>query len=99
MVTRKQILFFLDTNKYYLEEKFNVSKIGIFGSFAKGTEDENSDIDIIVEFKDGTENLFEIKNAMKEFIGNYLNIKVDLCREKYIKSIFREKILKDAYFI
>jgi uncharacterized protein len=99
MVTKNQILSFLEENKSYFLKDFNLSKIGIFGSFAKDIQKENSDLDLIVEFKPGTENLYENKQKMKKFIEDKLNIKVDICREKYIKDIFKEKILSDATYI
>jgi uncharacterized protein len=99
MVTKNQILTFLESSKSYFLNDFSLSKIGIFGSFAKGTQNEKSDLDLIVEFKSGTENLYETKRKMREYIESNLNIKVDICREKYIKSIFKEKILSDATYI
>jgi uncharacterized protein len=99
VITKNQILSFLKSNKVYFYSSFNISKIGIFGSYATGKQTENSDLDILVEFKSGTENLYETKRKIREYIESNLNIKVDICREKYIKSIFKEKILNDATFI
>ena len=36
--------------KSYLEEKYHVSRIGIFGSCARGESCADSDIDLLVEF-------------------------------------------------
>jgi predicted nucleotidyltransferase len=99
VLTKYQILSFLESNKSYFLSDFSVSKIGIFGSYSSGKQNENSDLDLIVEFKPGTENLYETKRKMREYIESNLNIKVDICREKYIKSIFKEKILSDATYI
>lgn len=99
MITKKQILVFLEENKSYFLNDYNLSKIGVFGSFAKGLQNENSDLDLIVEFKPGTENLYENKQRMKKYIEGKLDIKVDICREKYIKEIFKKKILSDATYI
>lgn len=99
MVTKNQILNFLNDNKSYLFSDFNLIKIGIFGSFAKGMQNENSDLDLIVEFKPGTQNLYENKLQMKRFFEENLNIRVDICREKYLKNIFKNKILNDATYI
>ena len=99
MLTKNHILSFLESNKRYFFENFSVTKIGIFGSFASGNQNENSDLDIIIEFKNGTYNLYEIKQKLREYIQHNLNIKVDICREKYIKSIFKEKILNNASFV
>ena len=51
----EDIIIFLKNNKYELE-KYGINKIGLFGSYAKNQENENSDIDVLVEFKDGNEN-------------------------------------------
>jgi len=99
LVTKNQILNFLNDNKSYLFSDFNLIKIGIFGSFAKGMQNENSDLDLIVEFKPGTQNLYENKLQMKRFFEENLNIRVDICREKYLKNIFKNKILNDATYI
>jgi len=50
MTTKKQVLKLLRNNRSYLASEFNVKKIGIFGSYAKGSPGDSSDIDIIVEF-------------------------------------------------
>jgi predicted nucleotidyltransferase len=41
----------LDKHKNELKEKYGVVKIGVFGSFARAEQRENSDIDILVEFE------------------------------------------------
>jgi len=99
MLSKNHILSFLVANKNYLLANFNVSKIGIFGSYATGKQNEKSDLDLIVEFLDGTENLYEIKQKLRDYIGTNLNIKVDICREKFIKNIFKEKILNNAEYV
>ena len=48
MITRSEILQFLRLNKDLFKEKYNVVKIGIFGSYSREEQTDNSDIDIIV---------------------------------------------------
>lgn len=36
-----------------IRQKFGVKKIGIFGSFARGEEKEDSDLDVLVTFEEG----------------------------------------------
>ena len=59
MLSKNQIISFLEANKKYFFDNYNITKIGIFGSYASGKQNEKSDLDIIVEFIDGTENLYE----------------------------------------
>ncbi len=53
-MTKQYILDFLKKNRTYLENNFGVKKIGLFGSYAKGTETKQSDIDFYVIFKEKT---------------------------------------------
>ena len=50
-LTREKITSILSEKSEYLTEAYGVKKIGLFGSYAKGTQTEVSDIDIIVEFE------------------------------------------------
>ena len=51
MLTRDKLIQLLQKEQAYLATEFGVSKIGLFGSYAKGQPDEASDIDILVEFE------------------------------------------------
>lgn len=78
-------------------ERFGVKKVGVFGSFAKGEERIDSDVDILVEFKEGQKtfgNYMELKFYLEELFGR----KVDLVIENAIKPRLREQILKEAVY-
>ena len=49
-LTTEKITSILSEKSEYLAETYGVKRIGLFGSYAKGTQTEASDIDIIVEF-------------------------------------------------
>ncbi len=99
MNKREQILDFLSKNKFKFEKDLNITKIGLFGSFASDKNNENSDIDLIVEFKPNTEMLFEKKIILKDLLKKQFSAEVDICREKYIKNYFREEIIKSAIYV
>ena len=48
----KDIIRFLRVEKEFLKDEFGVLNIGIFGSYVKGTQRVDSDIDLIVELKE-----------------------------------------------
>ena len=50
MKTQAEIENHLKKLKPVLAEKFHISKIGYFGSFANNEQSENSDLDLLVEF-------------------------------------------------
>jgi len=99
MRTKAQIISFLAQNKILFREKFHITKIGIFGSYARGEQNENSDIDLIVEFENNTENLYDLKLKLKDFFRDELGLEIDICREKYIKPRIKESIIKEVIYV
>lgn len=51
MYTKEQIIQLLKKKKPELEQKYLLSELGLFGSFARGDYNNRSDIDILVDFK------------------------------------------------
>lgn len=99
MTTRSEILDYLKKHKADLISQYHLSKIGLFGSFAREEQTDASDIDLIVEFEPGTEDLFHLKLALKQLFQQTFQKEVDICREKYIKPYYKNRILRDAIFV
>lgn len=58
-----------------IEKEYSVKKIGVFGSYAKGTQTESSDIDILVEFKDPTyDNLIDLAFYLEDLYRKKINL-------------------------
>ena len=94
-IDKTNILNYLKEHYSEFKHKYNVEKIGLFGSYARDEATENSDIDIFVKMKPS---LFDMV-AIKEQIENDLNRKVDIIREhKNIKPIFLKMIQKDLIY-
>jgi len=77
---------------------FNPTKVGIFGSFARGDNKKGSDIDILVEFKNPPSllTLIRLENELSEILGS----KVDLVTTGALKNKrIRNSIKKDLISI
>jgi predicted nucleotidyltransferase len=98
MKTRDQILTFLAQNKTLFRDNYHIIRIGLFGSYARGEQNPNSDIDLLVEFEENTQDIYDLKIQLKEFFHIQLDSDVDICREKYIKPKFKNSILKEAVY-
>ncbi len=98
MKSTEHILFFLARNASLFRERFHIIKIGIFGSYASGEQTVDSDLDLLVEFEENTQNLYELKMQLREFFRVELGIEIDICREKYIKPRVREMILQEVVY-
>ena len=47
-MNKEEIINIIKKNKGQLNSQFGVTKIGLFGSYARGQADKSSDIDIII---------------------------------------------------
>jgi|TARA_Y100000310_G_scaffold70980_1_gene66791 hypothetical protein len=72
-------------------KKNNVVRAGIFGSYARGEQKKNSDIDILVEIKKKI-SLFDFAGIKIE-LEEKLRRKVDLVEYKVIKPRIKKNIL------
>lgn len=98
MLASNDIIKFLSDHFSSLKKEYNISRLGLFGSFARNEQNDNSDIDIIIEFKEGIENIYERKNALKEFLSKHFQREVDLCREKYLKPYVRDYLKNEIIY-
>ncbi len=76
-------------------EQYNIKFLGLFGSYARGEADPNSDIDLLVEFSE-TPSLFQhvgIEQSLSETLFN--NKKVDLVQRKSLNKYIAPHVLKD----
>ena len=77
---------------------FGVRRLGVFGSFVKGNNTENSDVDILVSFED-VPKIAKAYFGLKFYLEDLLNIKVDLCRDKDIRIELKEEILRSVKYV
>lgn len=84
----------LTAQKDELKRKYKVKEIGIFGSYAKESHREDSDLDILVAFDKipGLLKFLELENHLSDLLG----VDVDLVRKEAIREELKETILRDT---
>ena len=83
MYTQEEIINLLRQQKPMLLNKYPISELGLFGSFAKGDFNEKSDIDILVDFS-GRIDGFDYIRLAHEF-EDLFQQKIDMVSRKGIK--------------
>ena len=78
-------------------EAFGVSRLAIFGSFARGEERPDSDVDILVEFS-APVGLFEFVRVQR-YLQGLLGRSVDLATPDALRAEMRESILAEAAYV
>ncbi len=80
-----------------LYKKHGIRYLGLFGSYARGEENKDSDVDLLVDFN-GTKSLFDLANV-KIYFEDLLGKKVDLAMKGRLKKILEPNIKKDLITI
>jgi len=94
MKTLQQIKSEINEQKQHLFLTYPIKSMAIFGSFARGEQNEKSDLDILVEFNEKIGIHFI---DLAEELENIVKMKVDLVskngvKEKYLQQINAELI-------
>lgn len=78
--TKKEIIEKVKQLKEHLKAKFNIRKLYLFGSFAKGSNNENSDIDFLVILEEDLINIERLEqiSLLKEYLSKLFECSVDV---------------------
>jgi uncharacterized protein len=93
---QRDIISTLKKSKKEIHNKYRVKKIGLFGSFARGTEKEGSDIDIYAEFEPEADilDLSGLSIELEEMFHRSIDIATPYgIREEMKRSIYRDLIV------
>ncbi len=98
-LTLNKIKEILSENKPYLQEKYHVKTIGIFGSYVRGKQNKKSDIDILVEFEENSKmDLFTFVE-MEIYLSDIFKVKVDLVMKNSLKPYIGKYILSEVQYL
>ncbi len=96
MTDKKEIALILKENKLRLLQKYSLISIGVFGSFAREDFNENSDIDILVDYEKpmGIE-FIDLANELEILLKR----SVDLVSRNGVKPKYFTEIQKDLFYV
>ena len=95
-MTKEEILQMLKSQKEIITNQFSVSKIGLFGSYAKDKQTSNSDIDFYVEFHKKS---FDNLSGLWVFLEELFNKEVDIVhKHKNSNSVMLNRIEQEVIY-
>lgn len=96
-MTRDELLALLARHKPVLEERFGVEKLALFGSFARDTAREDSDVDVLVRFGGPAtaKRYFGVQFYLEDLLGR----DVDLVTDDALRPRLRPYVERDAVAI
>ncbi|HAO23165.1 MAG TPA: DNA polymerase III subunit beta [Desulfobacteraceae bacterium] len=97
----KSLTQFISILKAYMPElrkRYAVQSLGIFGSYLRNEQEQDSDLDILVELDNSSMSLvgyIELEN----FLSDMLGVKVDLAEQTALKPQIGQHILNHIVYI
>ena len=92
-----KIKLILRRKKLLLQSKFKIKELGVFGSFVRGEQKKNSDVDILVEFSQ-TPGFFEFLKV-ENFLSGLLKKRVDLVMKDSLKPTIGRYIREEVIYV
>ncbi len=94
MPNKDSILSILKRVKPDIEAKYHIDSLALFGSVARGDDNANSDVDLLIEFSATPDLLtfIELEERLKEALGR----NVDLVPRRKLRTELVDIVLKEA---
>jgi hypothetical protein len=99
MNSLEKMIELLKMHKSELMERYGIRKIGVFGSYIRGENGGESDLDILVEFRE------DARISLLDFVGiendlsDLLGVKVDLVEKSALKPRIGKQILQEVVYL
>lgn len=77
-----------------LTEKYQVESLGVFGSYVHNSQRDDSDLDLLVTFREPPSLLKFIE--LENYLSDSLGVKVDLVMKDALKSRIGSRILREV---
>lgn len=97
MKTLEELRQILSPQKESLCEKYQITRLGIFGSYARGEQTASSDVDFLVDYETAPSLLKLID--LKYYLSELLELEVDIVTKNGLKSRLRDRVLAEAIYL
>lgn len=89
----------LEKLKPTLQNEYHITELGIFGSYVRGEQTVNSDVDILVEFDPSFDFGLFTYCHIQNYISDMLNKKIDLVMKTSLKPYIGKSILQEVIYL
>ncbi|MDX2272657.1 MAG: nucleotidyltransferase family protein [Cyanobacteriota bacterium] len=94
MKTLNEIRQVLVAQKRDLCEKYQITELGVFGSYARGEQTEESDVDILVDYEIAP--TFVMLVELRDYLSDLFGLKVDIVTKNGLKARIRDRVLAEV---
>ena len=97
MKTLEEIKLALSRCKHLIQERYQITDLGIFGSYARGEQTEQSDIDILIDYEEAP-SFLELA-SLENYLSEVQAAKVDLVTKNGMKSRIKARVLSETIYV
>jgi hypothetical protein len=96
MKSLAEIKQLLQAQKPYLYQTYGVTEVGVFGSYVRGEQRPDSDIDVLIELEHPVRISLLDLVELEDYLSDLLGIKVQTAIKKNLKPRLRPYIMREV---
>ena len=94
MKTAVDIISYMSQSRERFAQLYSVRRIGVFGSVARGTAVEGSDLDVLVEMSDPTlDHYMDLKFEIEEALGMPVDLVISDTLKERLRPIIEQEVV------
>jgi uncharacterized protein len=97
MKTLDEIKRLLSERKAWLCETYQITELGIFGSYARGEQTQDSDVDVLIDYEQAP-TLFKLVN-LRDYLKELTGVSVDVVTKNGLKPRMRARVLSEVIYL
>ena len=97
-MTRDEVIDFLSSHRQELEERFGITSLALFGSIARGEGGPESDVDVLVEFREtpGLTAYMDLKFWLEDRLGRQVDLVMKTALKSWAKPLVEAEAIRVA---
>lgn len=97
-MNRNDVLGFLSSHRQVLEEQFGIQSLALFGSVARDEAGPDSDIDVLVEFREtpGLTEYMRVKFWLEDHLGRPVDLVMKAALKPWAKPLVEAEAIRVA---
>ncbi|MGI0494047.1 nucleotidyltransferase family protein [Alkalinema pantanalense CENA528] len=97
MKTLEEIKRILGESKGLLRERYRITQVGVFGSYARGEQTDRSDVDVLVDYEQAP-TLFGVVE-LRDYLSELIGLRVDVVTKNGLKARIRDRVLSEVIYL
>ncbi len=97
-MTLDEVLNLLSSHRQELEQRFGISSLALFGSVARGEAGPDSDVDVLVKFREtpGLSQYMGLKFSLEDRLGRRVDLVMDKALKPWARSLVEAEAIRVA---